>query len=400
MGHRDNAERASVTVSARTNSESPHLAHRTASAHCEGELLGLAWDDPRGRGPWPAAAREYSKRHPDRPLQISWDVQPLSGFESRPIGEIAQQYDLLVMDHPHVYEGIRNRCLLPIGDLADEYVGRTQNSYAFDGKQWAAPIDASCHVAAWRSGAVPSSIGSWESMFAAADSGLRLGAPLRGVHSVMALLTLLASTGAEITCDFAFRAPEALGDALGILRRLVEVCRRSGLMKCLDWNPIEALRALAAGECDYLPCTFAYGYFARRGVEFGMVPRVRTNVVARGVLGGAGLAVSTSCRRPDLAIAWAHFVAGGAVQSGCWPRSGGQPAHRRAWDELAEEDVFYRSVRAAVDGAFVRPVSPYWNQFQSAAGVAIESWLRREHAPWEPMADELRQLADSTLLQD
>ena len=35
-----------------------------------------------------------------------WDVQPLSGFESTPIEELAERYDLIVLDHPHLGDAL------------------------------------------------------------------------------------------------------------------------------------------------------------------------------------------------------------------------------------------------------------------------------------------------------
>jgi hypothetical protein len=33
---------------------------------------------------------------------IAWDIQPLEGFESAPILKMATDYDIIVMDHPHI----------------------------------------------------------------------------------------------------------------------------------------------------------------------------------------------------------------------------------------------------------------------------------------------------------
>ena len=37
---------------------------------------------------------------------VSWDRQPLEGFESAPIAEVCAGYDLVVLDHPHLGDAL------------------------------------------------------------------------------------------------------------------------------------------------------------------------------------------------------------------------------------------------------------------------------------------------------
>jgi len=105
----------------------------------------LTWDHPRGYNALAAAsvlnagARGPSKR---------WHKQPLEQFESCPIDELGERYDLIVLDHPHVGVAAATRCLLPLEDifadasleiLAREMIGATFESYRFEGRQWALP---------------------------------------------------------------------------------------------------------------------------------------------------------------------------------------------------------------------------------------------------------------------
>ncbi|MER6941057.1 sugar ABC transporter substrate-binding protein, partial [Nocardioides sp. NPDC000441] len=71
---------------------------------------GLTWDHPRGRDALVAAAEASD-------LDLTWDVHPLSGFESTPIEEIAADYDLVVLDHPHLGDALAQGCLRPFDDL-------------------------------------------------------------------------------------------------------------------------------------------------------------------------------------------------------------------------------------------------------------------------------------------
>jgi hypothetical protein len=66
-------------------------------------LRGITWDHPRGY----AALTELERldanadaRYGAVPAPLAWDRQPLAGFESQPIADLAGRYDLLVIDHP------------------------------------------------------------------------------------------------------------------------------------------------------------------------------------------------------------------------------------------------------------------------------------------------------------
>jgi multiple sugar transport system substrate-binding protein len=57
-------------------------------------LTGLTWDHPRGYRVLDALAGSLE---PD--VSVYWQRQPLEGFESRPLRTLADDYDLLVVDH-------------------------------------------------------------------------------------------------------------------------------------------------------------------------------------------------------------------------------------------------------------------------------------------------------------
>ena len=72
-------------------------------------IKGIAWDHPRGFDPMIATAKEYTKTNPD--VNIIWEKRPLQAFADRPIEEMAFEYDLMVIDHPHVGEASRKGLL-------------------------------------------------------------------------------------------------------------------------------------------------------------------------------------------------------------------------------------------------------------------------------------------------
>ena len=119
-------------------------------------LRGITWDDPRGWGPLQQVGRAFAGTPAGREVSVEWDIQPLEGFESAPLPELASRYDLINMDHPHVGEAVAAGCLLPIDGVAEEYVGPSRASYVLHGALWAVPVDAACQVSASHPGASPS----------------------------------------------------------------------------------------------------------------------------------------------------------------------------------------------------------------------------------------------------
>ncbi|HEX7009688.1 MAG TPA: extracellular solute-binding protein [Phycisphaeraceae bacterium] len=311
-----------------------------------------------------------------RSVRIDWDEQPLSGFESRPLSELASLYDLLVIDHPHVGEAAG--CLLPLPMIADAFVGPSLASYIQDGQLWAVPIDAACHVSAYRTSSMPGAPSDWSQVRELAQVGTRIGLPLAGVHALMGMCTLLASLGAELSPERGWPDDDAMAEAATLYRWLVSVSDR----RSLRWNPIQALEALDAGVVDYIPMTFGYSGFATAALRFAPVPAwtPEHGPTGAGVLGGTGLAVSSSTRHTEAAIAFAQFAASEWTQVNQWAQNGGQPAHRAAWEKLAVPGTFYGDTLAAFARAYVRPRFPGWNALQTRLGHTIETWLADDSA--------------------
>src|SRR6185312_1978357 len=117
-----------------TNCVNPPL-QRTA-------LHGMTWDHPRGYDPLVACSAVWESR---TGVSMEWERRPLQDFESFPVAELAERYDLIVIDHPHVGQITREQCLVPlddgmdVGSLEAQYVGRSLASYLWEGRLWALP---------------------------------------------------------------------------------------------------------------------------------------------------------------------------------------------------------------------------------------------------------------------
>ena len=337
-------------------------------------LRGITWDDPRGWGPLQQVGRAFAGTHAGREVSVEWDIQPLEGFESAPLPELASRYDLINMDHPHVGEAVAAGCLLPIGGVAEDYIGPSRASYVLHGALWAIPVDAACQVSALHPGRIAEPPRAYAEIPRLAASGVRVASSLVGVHALMALLTLLAQAGHPLPSERERGLPPraALHEAATLLRALCSYM----LPQSLRWNPLQLLDAMARGQVDYALFTFAYVGFTRRGVRFHPVPALAADRPTGGaVVGGTGLAVSAGSAHAEAAVDFARFAGSMRVQTDLWARHGGQPAHRRAWQELAVTDPFYRDLLPAMETSVIRPRFAGWNDLQSRAGNLVSRWL-------------------------
>ena len=305
-------------------------------------LSGITWDHPRGYAGLLAATAAYARLRPD--VEVRWDRQPLAAFESRPIGELAAGYDLLVLDHPFVGDAAVQGCLvdltphgpwLGLADLAGDTVGPSFASYRYGGGLWALPLDASCQAAAWR----PDRLGGGPPPATLDDAlrlarGQRLAMALHGVHALMTLFTLCANLGAPPGGGEGASSPllpRAAGTAaLEALRELAGRC----VPEARTWSPIAALEALSRrDDLVHAPYVFAYATYGRPEAQAehpypAPAPRRPSEGRASGACGSAGSRASPG--PPGAGRCWGAPAspcrAGGATPRPPWP----SPASSRA----------------------------------------------------------------------
>ena len=338
--------------------------------------LGLTWDHPRGREALRAAARAGGL--------IEWRVQPLEGFESAPIAELATAHDLLVLDHPHVGEAVAEDVIVPLDALfpADRIeawrrrtVGRALDSYVWGGRLYALPLDVAAQVMVRRPDRVPQAPDSWDEVVALSHQ--QPVAPcLAGPHAILMWIAIVASLGGEpggedLVADDPARA------ALAILRELHDRAPSA----THGMNPIALLEHMASGEGpDLVPLVFGYVTYAAPSpgrLAFSDAPC--GNGTTRGsVLGGTGIAL-TRRAEPDRALldhlAWLMEE---ATQTGLIPAHAGQPSARAAWESAevnAATGGFYRDTLRTIDGALVRPRFDGYVAFQTAASARLREAL-------------------------
>jgi len=260
---------------------------------------GLTWDHPRGYAALRAASAHSGI--------IDWHTHSLEGFESAPIAELCEQYDLIVLDHPHLGEALAQGCLQPLDPLFPpdtlcaierNSIGLTHTSYHMAGQQWALPLDAATQVMAVRpdllaqAGYDPPT--QWSDVLALSKETGRVALSLAGPHAFLTLLSMCAALDPVQQLDDGLRwyQPRVVQQAC---EWLIELAARSPV-SVRDANPIALLQHMTTHD-DVLLCPLVYGYvnytsvLSGTALAFHNAPRVSSHPPGS-ILGGTGVAVS------------------------------------------------------------------------------------------------------------
>lgn len=355
------------------------------------ELKGVTWGHTRGYVPMTATAQRFEELNPG--VRISWTKRSLQAFADEPIDQLAQKYDLLVIDHPWAGFAARTGVIEPLDnwlgktfleDQAQNSVGRSHESYGYDGKQWALAIDAATPVASAREDLL-SKLGvsmpdTWDDLMSLAKLG-KVAVPSIPQDTLMNFYMLCSTMGEDVCLNDEYVVSEKIGiEALVMLRDLsVHLDKR-----CFNWNPIKVYEAMSKSD-DFAYCPFAYGYanyakpfYAQHILKFADMVSLPDAGRCRSTLGGTGLAISSSSQHKWIAAEYAEFVANPEMQQGFYVEFGGQPGHRKAWDSKYANDTsdnYFKDTLPALERAFLRPRYYGHMTFQDGAGAMIRDYL-------------------------
>ncbi len=368
-------------------------------------LRGMTWKHDRGLAPMIATAARFHETHPD--VLIEWEARSLSEFGEAPVESLAEQYDLVVLDHPYMGALARAGSFLPldehlpaaqIAEFARSTTGPSHASYVCDGHLWALAIDAAAQVAGYRADLLEREGArfpeSWDDVVALAR--IRPGfvsLPLWPLDSLMCFFTLCASTG-----DPCFAAERTLVSretgkyALDLLHRL----RDCSAPDARSWNPIAIWERMSTtDQVAYCPLAFGYSNYARPGyrshlLSFGKIPSAGRSPVGA-TLGGAGLAISARWPHREVALEYAAWVAGSECQRTLYVQSGGQPGSKAAWTDDAANALtsgYFRATLPVLENSWLRPRFAGFVGYQNLAAEIIGDFLSARRSANETL-DEL-----------
>jgi multiple sugar transport system substrate-binding protein len=354
-------------------------------------LKGITWNHSRGFVPMTATAQRFSELNPS--VTITWEKRSLQQFADLSILQLAERYDLLVIDHPWAGFAAKTKSILPFDEylpkefLADQTantVGHSYESYNYNGRQWALAIDAATPVAASRPDlfekhglALPK---TYDDLLRLAKKGL-VAFPAIPIDSLMTFYTFCCSLGEDPCQQHDEVISETIGiKALQMYRELASYINPT----CFDRNPIQTYEAMILDD-EIAYCPFGYGYsnysrngYARKLLHFHDMITLDGKTNLRSSLGGTGLAVSSNCKNVDIAMRYAAYVASDYCQRGLYTDNGGQPGHLSAWtDEENNQKThnYFHNTLPALQRAYLRPRYFGHMFFQDHAGDVVRNYL-------------------------
>lgn len=353
-------------------------------------LKGMTWDHSRGYDPMVATSQAFAQANPS--VTIAWEKRSLQAFADRPIEEMADAYDLMVIDHPHVGEVARNGLLLALDGLgrdaelqtlSEQSVGASHRSYEFDGHQWALAIDAATPVATYRPDRLEAAPTRWKDVVDLAREG-EVGFALIPLNALMTFMGLANNQGFALAEGDTLIARQEGEQVLELMAEIVALVDP----RCLTLDPIGIFEWMGRTRNAPAYSPFGYGYtnYSRDGycpfpLCFTDAPGLSDNGPRGTVIGGTGIAVSASSRHRDVAADYAFWIASAACQKGLFFASGGQPGNALAWEDDACNTAtrdFFRNTRQTLETAWLRPRYNGYMRFQDEAGDIVHAFLRGE----------------------
>ncbi|RKR84371.1 carbohydrate ABC transporter substrate-binding protein (CUT1 family) [Mucilaginibacter gracilis] len=354
-------------------------------------LKGITWNHSRGFVPMTATAQRFAELNPL--VNITWEKRSLQQFADLSIQQLAERYDLLVIDHPWAGFAAKTGSILPfdkylsksfLQDQEANTVGHSYESYSYDGHQWALAIDAATPVAASRPDLfkkygleLPK---TYNDLLALAKRGL-VAFPAIPIDSLMTFYTFCCSLG-EDPCQ---QEDKVISEATGIKAlQLYRELAQNIDVACFNKNPIQIYETMTLGD-DIAYCPFAYGYsnysrngYARQLLHFHDMITLNGSSNLRSSLGGTGIAISSNCKHVDIAMQYAQFVASPACQLGLYTHNGGQPGHLTAWTDAQTNQIthnYFANTLPALQRAYLRPRYFGHMFFQDHAGDMVRNYL-------------------------
>ncbi len=353
------------------------------------QLRGMTWDHSRGYDPMIATSEFFSKKHNDK-VEINWDKRSLQAFADRPIDQMVNEYDLMVIDYPHVGE-VSAKGLLQKFDVDDyqnelnllkkQSVGLSHQSYNIDGSQWALAIDAATQVCCFRKDLISSLPQSWNALLNLSKQNKVLW-PLKPVHAISSFYSIYNN----ITEEFNPKDKNFVNKEFGI--KTLEMMKNISaylISDCFTMDPIKTAEILSStDDFYYSPYTYGFSNYSRENYRENILTYANvinlSNKGPKGThLGGTGIAISNKSNHKELALEYCYWIAGADCQKSIFYNSGGQPGNSIAWENQQinnECNGFFTNTRLTLNKAWIRPRHNGYMKFQDESGNIINDYLQ------------------------
>ena len=352
-------------------------------------LRGMTWDHSRGYDPMIATSKVFAEKH-NNEVFIEWDKRSLQAFADRPIEQMVEEYDLMVIDYPHVGE-VSAKGLLQNFDVAKynnelellqkQSVGLSHQSYNIDGHQWALALDAATQVSCYRSDLITLLPKSWDDLIKLSQTK-RVIWPLKPVHAISSFYSVYNN----LTEEFEPNNKNFIQKDFGVktLQMMKQISQYLP-SECFSMDPINTAEILSEHD-DFYYSPYTYGFSNYSRIDYRKNLLTYGNVIdlsGKGPhgthLGGTGIAISSKSKNKDLSLEYSYWIAGSECQQTTFCVNGGQPGNSEAWENDTinlETNNFFKNTRLTLDQAWVRPRHNGYMKFQNESGNMINEYLQ------------------------
>jgi multiple sugar transport system substrate-binding protein len=357
------------------------------------QLRGITWNHSRALPPLVAASQRYEELHPQ--VRIQWDKRTLDEFGHASLADLAQRYDLLIVDHPMLGEVHRDGLLLDLKPhlrpenltaMRGDALGPCFESYRYEDSLYALPIDAAAPASAYRpdllEGIGKQPPATWDELIDLAGASI-VCMPAFPADLFLNLLGMCASRNGMTASRNQFLDRAIATRCLEELRELASYMPEA----VYSMNPIDIYETMSS-QNEFAYCPFAYTYsnysrpgFAPHTLLFASPVSLREGIPLRTILGGTGIAISAHRQHTDVATEFCAYVAGSDCQTRLYGICGGQPASKTAWHDPLLNSIsnsFFERTRSSIETAIVRPRYAGYIALQAAAGETIAAHFHGE----------------------
>ena len=349
------------------------------------KLKGMTWNHERGIKPLVLASEIFKQKYS---IEIEWDARSLSDFEIFPLDELAEKYDMIMIDHPHIGVAARENLLLPLEDYLNAdflleqengSVGLSYKSYSWNKSQYAIPLDAAAQVSVRREDLLSVCPFTWDDVFnlpANLPKGQYMAIPLVAQHVFSSFFTLCSHFDSTAFWSDGSLLDQTRGQkALDYLERLIKISHPESS----NMDPIIMLNMMIeSDEIVYSPLVYGYSNYSRttftkKILTFADMPSSELGPQGS-MIGGVGLSLTSKCRDVDSCLKFLQMIGAPDFQKNEINLADGQPGHILAWqDKKVNKDSnnFFINTLKTLQMGSLRPRFDGVVEFQKQAGTLL-----------------------------
>ena len=306
----------------------------------------------------------------------------------------SDECDVLQADIIWTAEFAQQKWLMDLSDYAnarkDEFIPSTLSSFDYDGKMWGLPQVTGAGLLYRRTDQAPDVPATWQELYAQgakADGFAYQGAPYEGL--TCNFVELSSAAGGRILSEDGKKAEFDSPENLKALQLMVDGMKSGGAVKASRTFMEEPARmAFESGRATFMR-NWSYAYaLAKKAtkvkdkVEVSPLPPFEGGGKG-GVLGGNGPVVSAFTDNPEGSVAWLDFWTSEETIKRDAAKYSLPPTMPQLYDDPAVVKTlpYAKELRAAVESATSRPVSPVYSQISQAVYTNVNKAIGGQMSP-------------------